>query len=72
MAMYVKTEYDDFVCTVTVTSDTIDEIDLTAPDFRIDIVDQFEAASNAKEIAALLDKQTAYVISSLRLMLQVR
>jgi len=60
MAMYVKTEYDNFVCTVTVTSDTIDEIDLTAPDFRIDIVDQFEAASNAKEIAALLDKQVAY------------
>lgn len=60
MAMYVKTEYDDFVCTVTVTSDTIDEIDLTAPDFRIDIVDQFEAAAAARKIAAGLDRQAAY------------
>ena len=42
MAMYVKSEYDGFICTVTVTSDTIDEIDLTAPDFRIDVVDQFQ------------------------------
>ena len=60
MAMYVKTEYDDFVCTVTVTSDTIDEIDLTAPDFRIDIVDQFDAAAAARKIAAGLDRQAAY------------
>lgn len=59
MAMYVKSSYDGFVCTVQVTSDTIDEIDLTAPDFRIDIVNQFEAADNAQKIAQLLDKKQA-------------
>lgn len=60
MAMYVKTNYDGFVCTVNVTSDTIDEIDLTSPDFRIDIVNQFEAAAAAKDIAALIDARAAY------------
>lgn len=57
MAMYVKSDYDGFVCTVQVTSDTIDEIDLTAPDFRIDIVNQFEAADNAQQIAMLLEQK---------------
>jgi hypothetical protein len=57
MAMYVKSNYDGFVCTVQVTSDTIDEIDLTAPDFRIDIVNQFEAADNAQQIAMLLEQK---------------
>lgn len=60
MAMYVKTNYDGFVCTVNVTSDTIDEIDLSSPDFKIDIVNQFDAAAAAKDIAALIDARTAY------------
>lgn len=60
MAMYVKSDYDGFVCTVQVTSDTIDEIDLTAPDFRIDIINQFEAAAAAKDIASLIEERNAY------------
>jgi len=60
MAMYVKSEYDGFICTVTVTSDTIDEIDLTAPDFRIDVVDQFHSADAAQQIADLLEVKHSY------------
>lgn len=55
MAMYVKTEYEGFVCTVTVTSDTIDAIDLSSPDFRIDFIDQFTAAGAAQQIAGLME-----------------
>lgn len=67
MAMYVKSEYEGFVCTVTVTSDTIDEIDLTSPDFRIDIVDQFHAADSAQHIAGLMeDKESEIKIRDAR------
>ena len=61
MAMYVKSEYDKFICTVTVSSDTIDEIDLTAPDFRIDVVDQFHSAEAAAQIAELLEEKNSLI-----------
>lgn len=67
MAMYVKSEYEGFVCTVTVTSDTIDAIDLSSPEFRIDVIDQFGAAGAAQRIAGLMeDKEAAIKIRDAR------
>lgn len=58
MAVNVTTRYDGFVCVATVSSSSIDEIDLTADDFRIDIIDQFKAAQTAVYISTSQDNKS--------------
>lgn len=54
MSMYVNTKYDGFMATTTVTSDSIDEIDLSFTDFKIEILDQLSGASTAASITQLV------------------
>lgn len=60
MAMYIDTRYDGFMATVTVKSDTIGEIDLYDPAFRIDFIDQLNAAEQAVSIQELYQGRVDY------------
>lgn len=57
MSMYVDTRYENFQAIITVKSDTIGQIDLYHPGFRIDFINQFSAASNAVAISELIEKR---------------
>lgn len=56
MSVYVNTNYDGFMATVTVESDEIDKIDLKHKDFRIDITDVVEQSSRAAEYQIQLEE----------------
>lgn len=60
MSMYVNTRYDKFMATVTVTCDSIDQIDLKDKGFRIDFTDQLEAADQAANISRMNSEKVSY------------